>query len=142
VTRRLLDTSFLTHALIPSQRTDDAANALAQLIRDGDRALVTDAHLVEFFSTLRKLVTRRSLGVADANAMRGQVSATISALIPVTEHDAHAAFVLATRLGQSDIFDTAGYVVAQRLGLEFWVSDRRFANAAAAAGLPGIRHIG
>lgn len=50
-------------------------------------------------------------------------------------------FELAVRLGQSDTFDATGYVIAQRYGAEFWVSDVRFANAAAAAGLTGIRVI-
>jgi hypothetical protein len=51
------------------------------------------------------------------------------------------AMQVATRLGQSDTFDSTGYAIAERLGAESWVSDRRFANAAATAQLPGIRFI-
>ena len=35
--------------------------------------------------------------------------------------------------------DTTGYALAQSLGAEFWVCDRRFANSASAAGLEGVR---
>lgn len=137
---KLLDTSFWSHALIPSQRTEEATAALHDLIVDDDEILVTPPVMVEFHSLLRKLTLRGTMTSADATT----ALADMAAYQPRVEWQSGAAvegFELAVRLGQSDTFDATGYVIAQRYGAEFWVSDVRFANAAAAAGLTGIRVI-
>ena len=51
------------------------------------------------------------------------------------------AWEIATLLGQSDVFDSLGYAVAEAEGAEFWTSDRRFANATAGR-LAGVRLAG
>lgn len=51
------------------------------------------------------------------------------------------AWSIAATLGQSDVFDALGYAVAEEIGAEFWTSDLRFHNAAAGAGLSGIRFV-
>ena len=136
--RAVTDTSFLSHALIPSQKTAEAEKAFDEALTAGRELFVSGPILVEFFSVLRKLVMRGNLAIIDANDIRRALSRSVTGVWPATEHDAQSAFVLATRLGQSDIFDTTGYVIAQRNDAEFWVSDRRFANASTAAQLSGV----
>ena len=63
---KLLDTSFWSHALIPSQRTEEATAALHDLIVDDDEILVTPPVMVEFHSLLRKLTLRGTMTSADA----------------------------------------------------------------------------
>ncbi len=134
-------TSFWSHAIVPSQRTEGAASALTELILDDDEVLVTPLVLVEFHSLLRKLTLRGTLTSTDvANALADMASyQPRMAWEPGVELEG---FELAVRLGQSDTFDATGYVIARRYGAEFWVSDRRFANGAETARLPGVRFIG
>ena len=122
--RILPDTSFLSHSLVPSQRVGDSTQALRAALDSEAEVFSTVVIVVEFFSLLRKLVNRGVLPLTDAAGVRRDFSATIAAFLPITEHDAHAGFLLATRLGQSDIFDATGYIVAERHDVEFWVSDR------------------
>jgi predicted nucleic acid-binding protein len=98
--------------------------------------------LVEFYSLLRKLVVRGRLEAQDAADIAAALLLIPTIQAESTGADAIEGFRLAARLGQSDTFDATGYVVARRHGTEFWVSDRRFANAAATARLPGVRFIG
>ncbi len=51
------------------------------------------------------------------------------------------AWSFAGQLGQSDVFDSLGYAIAEEIGAEFWTSDLRFSNAAAHARLSSIRYI-
>ena len=131
---------MLAHALIPSQRTTEAFEALRGAVETDDDLLVAPHILVEFTTALRKLEVRGSLtehevqnALADLSRLELRVLSRVDAYPRGME--------LATRLRQSDTFDSTGYAIAERLGAEFWVSDRRFANAAAAASLPGIRFI-
>ncbi len=135
----LPDTSLLSHALIPTQQTAEASEALRQALNDDVVLFATATVMVEFLSLLRKLTNKGTLSTRESDVIRQRLSATIAAFLPITEHDAHAGYLVAARLGQSDTFDATGYVLAQRHGVEFWVSDRRFANSASAAGLTGIR---
>lgn len=141
MTSALPDTSFLSHALLPSQQTPESTAALRQALDDGDELVATATVVIEFFSLLRKLSNRGVLSVTESDAIRQRVTATIARFVAVTEHDVHAGYRLASRLGQSDTFDATGYVVASRSGMQFWVSDRRFANAASAEGLDGVRFL-
>ncbi len=96
--------------------------------------------LVEFASILRSLTVRRRLSGADSHVIF-EALLGISTLQSWHEEAPRRGFALVIRLGQSDTFDATGYAVAERLGAEFWVSDRRFANAAASAGLGGVRLV-
>ncbi len=102
--------------------------------------LVPPAHVLEFGSLVRKAVTRRELALECANAI---VQDAIDLLEPSVwfPETFFRAYELASRLNQSDIFDAAGYATAETLDAEFWTSDRRFANAAAHAGLQHVRFI-
>ena len=103
------------------------------------KLVATAPGLVEFLSLVRKLRTRGSLSEAEAERVFASLAGGVT-LVAMDEHDGLEGYALATQLGQSDTFDATGYVVARRLGAEFWVSDRRFANMATEAGLPGIRY--
>lgn len=58
--RAVTDTSFLSHALIPSQKTAEAEKAFDEALTAGRELFVSGPILVEFFSVLRKLVMRKS----------------------------------------------------------------------------------
>lgn len=102
--------------------------------------LVPGFLLIEFSTLLRKLSVRRGLSAREVGEIIDLVGQII---IPVPDlHGLHAtALDLATDLGQSDTFDAAAYLTAQHYRADFWTSDRRFANAAERAGLPGFRYI-
>lgn len=136
----LLDASFLTHALLPGQQTTEATLALSEKQAGGERTLVWDGHVFEVASVLRKAVTRRRLDSANARAILQRVLVE-HAVVTANESLILAGFELASRLGQSDTFDATGYLVAAANGADFWVSDRRFANAAFAAGLPHVHYV-
>jgi hypothetical protein len=76
--------------------------------------------LVEFGSLLRSFVARRSLTSRDASEIFFSVDA-MAALNYWDDTVAARAMQVATRLGQSDTFDSTGYAIAERLGAEFRV---------------------
>lgn len=90
---------------------------------------------------LRKLVARGSIAPNDAEGVFESLLGVEARVVGSGRETVRRGMELATRLGQSDTFDSTGYAIAERLGAEFWVSDRRFANAAAPARLPNIRFI-
>ena len=96
--------------------------------------------LVEFASMLRGFVVRGGMPPREGKAL---LDALLDTTFLVYSHDDsyRRGFELATVLGQSDAFDATGYAIAERLNAEFWVSDRRFANAAASRTLPGVRFV-
>jgi len=137
----VLDCSFLSHATIPSQSTDEALGALIQLVASGTPIIVTDVLVLEFGSLLRKLTNKGMLEAGFAEREFHKLVSMSATTMGVGTLWGERAFELARRLNQSDIFDCAGYVIAQSVGAEFITSDRRFANAARAANLPGVRFI-
>lgn len=112
-----------------------------ELVASGEPIIVTDVLLLEFGSLLRKLTNRNILTPAFAGREFEKLLSMGATVVGVGSPAGGAAFDLAQRLNQSDIFDCAGYVIAQSLAAEFVTSGRRFANAASAAGLPGVRFI-
>ncbi len=96
--------------------------------------------MVEFHSVLRKLWARRRISDLRAREVLSELVALEYDVVWV-DGAADRGFELATQLNQSDTFDTTGYAVAEALGAEFWVSDRRFAAAAAQASLPNVRFV-
>ena len=95
----------------------------------------------EFPSLLRKLISQRRLTPSE-----GEVLFELFRLLPVepvnvTARSLQESWDLATRLGQSDTFDSMAYVVAVDQGATLWTCDRRFANAARAAGLTSVRYF-
>jgi predicted nucleic acid-binding protein len=127
----------LAHALLPAQATAGASGALDRSLRARDDVVLPEHAFVEFGSLLRKSVTRRTLAPAEATQTLLSLF-QIGRLVSANGFTLRAAFDLATRLNQPDTFDTTGYALAQSLNAEFWVSDRRFFNAAQAAGLTGV----
>lgn len=134
-----LDTSLLSHALISHQRTESAVNSLDELRREGHDPICADSMFVEFTSLLRKFVNQQRLSGQVAAVVLDELLEFRIELIPVHEALVRRAFEIATQLGQSDTFDAMGYAVAEAEGGEFWTSDQRFANAAHAQGLAGVR---
>lgn len=125
---------------MPTQQTTDSVVALRDLILGSHDVILTPPTVVEFHSVLRKLCNR---GRISDRRSRQVLSALEELEYGVTwpEGAAERGFELATQLGHSDTFDTTGYAVAEALGAEFWVSDRRFADAAARANLPNVRFV-
>jgi len=133
----VFDTSFLSHALVPSQQSAAALTTLGRSLTSNATRFVPSFALIEFGSLLRKAATRGSLSSAEANRLFA-VAMAAADVAQVEPSVLQSAYVLATRINQPDTFDTTGYALAQSLNAEFWVSDRRFYNAATAAGLSGI----
>lgn len=96
---------------------------------------------LEFLSLLRKGVNRRDITNDEAQGFAADLVSMRLSWVAESPQLCLEAFQLANQLNQSDIFDCAGYVIARSLGAEFITSDRRFARAASAAALPGIRFI-
>jgi hypothetical protein len=102
--------------------------------------VLTPTVLVEFDSVLRALLRRRVLTDLEADDVRlavRELHARIEWRIGIEDRG----FELARLLGETDTFDTTGYAVAEALGADFWVSDRRFAEAAAQANLPNVHFV-
>lgn len=136
-----LDCSFLTHSLFPNQRTGSGILALASLVASGETLYAASSLYLEFLSLLRKGMNQRRFSDAEARLVLRDVLDVRLSWVPETPQVCLRAFELAQRLNQSDIFDCAGYVIAQSLGADFVTSDRRFAKAARTANLPGVRFI-
>jgi hypothetical protein len=95
---------------------------------------------VEFHSGLRKLWARRRISDLRAREVLSELVA-LEYDVGWVDGAADRGFDLASRLNQSDTFDSTGYAVAEALGADFWVSDRRFAEAVVRAALPNVRFI-
>lgn len=135
-----LDTSFLAHALVRLQMTAAAVREFERLESSDDPVLVWESSFVEFKSFIRKSITRRHLTSREGTEIVRRLRFA-SRIVHATDDLLERGFELATRLGQSDTFDATGYVLAVANGADFWVSDRRFANAAFAARLPRIHYV-
>jgi predicted nucleic acid-binding protein len=136
----VLDTSFLAHALIPTQRTLEAVEALRSLKASSEEVVVPLHVVVEFGSLLRKVVNQRRIAQHEAQAAFREVMELGDTLSP-SEETLLYGFELASRLEQSDTFDATGYALAEAVAGEFWTADRRFANAADTAGLTAHRLV-
>ena len=142
MTRIVPDCSFLSHAFVPQQHTASAVAAFDAANRTGHEFLAPSVVLVEFLSLLRKLRTRRSLGPELTREILEYVMSLLTRRAEPSDAALARAWSIATRLGQSDVFDALGYAVAEEIGAEFWTSDLRFHNAAVREGLSGMRFIG
>lgn len=137
----VIDCSLLAHALIPTQQTPDAIAAFDE-IHVHQHIMVAPAVLFsEFPSLVRKLVNRRTITREEGNAIFDEFRFFAIDSINVTQRSLMESWDLATRLGQSDTFDSMAYVVAVDQGATLWTCDRRFANAARASGLPSFRYF-
>lgn len=134
----VLDTSFLAHALVSTQMTEAAADALQEIVRTGDERIVPLPMVVEFGSLLRKSVTQGRITGPEARAVYFEMLDIAESVSPPQEV-LRRGYELAEELGQSDTFDSTGYALAEAFDGEFWTSDRRFANAAANAGMTRVR---
>jgi predicted nucleic acid-binding protein len=121
--------------------TSEAAAALAGVDRRADRLAVPSTFLVEFMSVLRKAVARRRYLQQEADEILKVLRAINPTIIEPTTTTLDRAWQLSIQLGQSDVFDSLGYALAEEIGAEFWTADRRFTNAAEAAGLPAVRYV-
>jgi len=136
-----LDASLLAHALLPHQLTDEAVRAIDNAKQSGEELLVWDCHLVELLSVIRKFRNRGAFDHERAAETAQRALGFGLDVVSASMTSLERGFDLASRLGQPDTFDSTGYVLARELDADFWVSDRRFANAAVSAGLPGIRYV-
>jgi predicted nucleic acid-binding protein len=111
---------------------------LRLLTPTGDELVVAAYVPIEFASLLRKLVVRGRH--TEQEAFDGLHAFERLAII-VEDSGPHLreGLRLAALFNHSDTFDATGYALAQSLGAEFWVCDKRFANSATAAGLTGFR---
>jgi predicted nucleic acid-binding protein len=136
-----IDTSLLVHASVPSQFTASAAQALADIATQSDAMYGAPGIYAEFPSVLRRFVNQRTLRASRADELLNWfLDLDIEPLVP-TRALQERSWAIASRLGQSDTFDAMGYAVAEAIEGEFWTSDRRFANAAAGAGLARVRFV-
>lgn len=136
----VLDTSFLAHALVPSQQTPESAEALVRLIASDDNIVIPAPLIVEFGSLVRKAANLGRVSVVEAQEIFSYVF-DLKAIMDVTPGLLSRGYEIAEKLSQSDTFDSTGYVLAEAVGGEFWTADRRFANAARAAGLSAVRYV-
>lgn len=100
-----------------------------------------DVLFIEYYSLVRKTINRGQVSSTEADSSIEEVRRLPTLIIPLDDHLLTRAYELAKQLGQSDVFDAAGNATAEAYGAEFWTSDRRFANAANAAGLANVRFI-
>lgn len=115
--------------------------ALDALVRTDEPLTSTDALFLEYLSLLRKATNRGHVTSVEADRAFQELRHLDILIIPLDDHLLARAYELAKLLGQSDVFDAAGYAVAEAYGAEFWTSDRRFANAASAANLAAVRFV-
>jgi predicted nucleic acid-binding protein len=126
--------------MVPSQLTREARQALNTALKDDHVRIVSGTVIVEFGSALLKLVRRNRLGPQQAHVIYDAVEA-LSLHIVDDPRIYRRGYELAEELEQADTFDATGYALTEALDGEFWTADRRFANAANAVGLPGIRLV-
>ena len=133
------DCSFLAHAVLPTQQTPDAVAALEEITVNGHTLIAPIVLFSEFPSLLRKLVNQRRMSPTEGGEFFEMFLRLAIEPIAMTRAALQESWALATRLGQSDTFDSMAYVVAVDQGATLWTCDRRFANAARAAGLTSVR---
>lgn len=138
----VIDTSFLSHALIQSQQSAAALEAMEVASRSEIAFLLPEPVMVEFLSFLRSSVVRSRIDRSEAARIATLALSLdrLSGQLPLTV--LNRAWEIATRLGQSDVFDAYGYATAEWLDAELWTADKKFANAAAGAGLNRVRLAG
>ena len=86
-------------------------------------------------------MNRRQITTVEADEAFAELRSLDILILPLDDNLLARAYELAKLLNQSDVFDAAGYATAEAYGADFWTSDRRFANAAQAAGLDNVRFI-
>lgn len=113
--------------------------ALEEITVNSHTLLAPAVLFSEFPSLIRKLVNRRVITPGNGEDMFGVFLLLRIDPINVTRRAIEESWALATRLGQSDTFDSMAYVVALEQGATLWTCDRRFTNAARANGLTSCR---
>ncbi len=79
----VLDTSFLAHALVPSQQTPESAEALVRLIASDDNIVIPAPLIVEFGSLVRKAANLGRVSVVEAQEIFSYVF-DLKAIMDVT----------------------------------------------------------
>lgn len=74
----LTDTSFLSHAMVPSQITQPAAELFDQALHSDVTLVATAPGLVEFLSLVRKLRARGSLSETEAERVFASLAGSIT----------------------------------------------------------------
>jgi predicted nucleic acid-binding protein len=137
----VLDTSFLTHALIPSQATPDAMRELERLSASGSELRVAAVVFSEFPSVLRKLENQNKLAREDAQQLFDIFRRLNLTSVNSSPRLLQRSWSLSIQLQQSDTFDSMGYAVAEAAGADLWLSDDRFNRAATRRKLPHLRYV-
>jgi len=136
-----LDCSLLAHALLPTQRTEEAVGALREINLQGHELVAAAVLFVEFPSLLRRMVARGQLDRADGEAIFDIFRRLPIRSVNTSPGNLQRAWDLSKTLGQSDTFDSMGYAIAESENAAFWTSDQRFTNAAKTKNLSHIRRF-
>src|SRR5689334_17715681 len=108
-----IDTSFLAHAIVPSQQSVAAITAFRTLLGSSEVIYGAPGVFVEFPSLLRKLSARSVLRADEADELfQDFLDFGIVPRTPTLELQRRA-WQLARHLDQSDTFDAMGYAVAE-----------------------------
>ena len=114
---------------------------LEELLNTGVELVASPGLLLEFPSLLRRLLARGILVDEEVGSLFEIFLELDIRPVPLDPQMLRRAWDLAVDLGQSDIFDAAGYVVAEATNGDFVTSDARFTNAALNRGYPGVRKV-
>ena len=136
-----LDCAFLAQALIPTQHTPGAIAVLEELLSTGVELIASPGLQLEFPSLLRRLVARGILVDEEVGSLFEIFLDLGVQPVQLDRQMLRRAWDISVDLGQSDLFDAAGYVVAEATDGEFVTSDVRFTNAALNRGYTGVRKV-
>lgn len=137
----VVDTSFLCHALLPSQLTPAALKELTRLSASEDDLQAPALVFSEFPSVLRKLENKGQLAKQDAERLFDIFRRLKLTAVNSSDRLLQRSWSLARELGQSDTFDSMGYAVAEAAKAPFLLSDKKFKNAAANRKLPNVQYF-
>ena len=98
--------------------------------------------LAEVISILRQYVYRKIISPASAREAVDGVFALEVELIRVDNLLCKRALDWADSIHHSKVYDAIYLALAEKLGAEFWSSDKKLANAAHAAGAPWVHWMG
>lgn len=136
------DASFVAHALLPSQRTEDASLVFASAVANRTNQWFLPAALfLEWPSLVRKSVNRGEMQAGSGDRLFRVIQNLPGPRVATTRALIERAWEISIRSQQSDLFDSFGLAAAELLDAEFWTSDVRFGNATAPFAADRVKYI-
>ena len=133
--RIVIDANIAIALAITLPYSEQAAAQMAVWQAQEDELSVPTLWAYEVVTGLRKIVTANVLTYDAALARLEQIFALNIEIIPPSLSLHRRAFMWSEKIGQTAAYDAHYLALAEQLGAEFWMADKRLANSAVQAGI-------